>query len=307
MSLQQLLLIQPEEFLSAHWPDRPLVVHGDPGRFGPLASIDVFALMSAAPREHTCLVYLENDASWRDDLHMPIAVARRFLARGNTVEIPNTERLLPEAGRIMRSLVSELGGQDNAASVSLFHKGIGKGTPPHFDDTEVFVVQTRGRCVWRIAENPAVRYPTRCHYLAEQHPAPVELRLQLREGQALPVEMPPHHEVVEMRAGSALFLPRGYLHETLEAEDSVSLTFSTHLPTAADVFTALVGRFLQSKEGWRRPVAGLHGSPDARARAQQELEQLVTELLAGGEATLGELRSQYQLIPALRRAVRRRP
>lgn len=306
MSLHRLFGLTAPQFLERHWPDKPLVVHGDVARFGHLAGLDVDALMRAGPPEHSCLVYLENDPTWLDDMDMPMSSARRFLARGNCVEIPSMQHLLPAAAEFLRALNVDMGQLPGQGDCSLFCKSAAKGTPPHFDRTEVFVMQVKGHATWRIAPNPAVADPSKCHYLADQKPPPVELMEQLTPGQSLPREMPQDSQSVEMVAGTALFLPRGYLHETLDSEESVSLTFSTLLPTAAEVFARIVHRYLLGQAAWRRPLAGLVVDGQVSPQAVADLERLAQSLVADGGGLLDALRALQPSIPALVAAGRTR-
>lgn len=306
MSLHRLFGLTSPQFLECHWPDKPLVVAGDVARFGLLAGLEVDALMRAGPPNHACLVYLDNDPSWLDDMSMPMSSARRFLARGNCVEIPSMQRLLPEAAEFLRALNVDMGQLPGQGDCSLFCKSADKGTPPHFDRTEVFVIQVRGRTTWRIAPNPAVVDPSKCHYLADQQPPPSELTEQLTPGRVLPRDMPRDSQAVEMVAGTALFLPRGYLHETLDSDDSVSLTFSTLLPTGAEIFARMIHRHLLGRAAWRRPMAGLVVDDQVTAPALAKLERLFAEFMAGDDRTLDELRGLQPSIPALIEAGRMR-
>ena len=299
MSIARLFLMPEREFLQAYWPDKPYWVSGDPARFGELASLDVVSLMQRAPADLQCMVYLENDPSWLEDISMPVSSARRFLARGNCVEIGGLQELVPEARKILGEINKTMGQSSEFGDCSLFCKSAGKGTPPHFDRTEVFVIQLKGRCTWRIARNPAIENPTIGHYLFDSRQPPAELSIQVKKGHVLPSKMPEHSESIEMEPGMALFLPRGYLHETLKGEDSVSVTFSTILPTPAILFSKLVEFYLLGKEEWREPVVGLFENERTRAAAIDKLEGLARRFFADGGDFLEEMRAIYPLVPKM--------
>jgi 50S ribosomal protein L16 3-hydroxylase len=306
MSLHRLFGLDGPSFLERHWPAMPLVVQADVARFGALAALDVDAFMRAGPPDHPCLVYLEDDPSWLDDRDMPMASARRFLVHGNCVEIGGLQHLLPAAADVLRALNTDMGQLPDQGDCSLFCKSGGKGTPPHFDRTEVFVIQLQGRTTWRIAPNRAVSDPSKCHYLAEQQSPPAELLEQLTPGELLPRVMPDDSQVIDVVAGTALFLPRGHLHETLDSDGSVSLTFSTLLPTAAEVFARVIHRHLLGQAAWRRPMAGLLADGRVSPQSMAELERLVKALVADGDALPNALRALQPLIPALVAAGRTR-
>jgi ribosomal protein L16 Arg81 hydroxylase len=96
---------------------------------------------------------------------------------------------------------------------------------PHYDNHDVFAVQTEGEKIWRI-------YETQMDTPVDLPPATEETRQWLEQMHG------PLLTEVRMRPGDVLYLPRGQFHEALAVDGpSLHVTFSV---------TALYGRILFS-------------------------------------------------------------
>ena len=151
------------------------------------------------------------------------ALAAQY-ADGATLVLQSVHRMHPPVARFCRELAAELG-HPTQCNAYLTPGGQHQGFDYHHDTHDVFVLQVSGRKRWIVYE-PVVRLP-----LASQPQAGAHL-------------VPPGAEPlldVELEAGDALYLPRGYVHAALTTdEDSVHLTVGVLSTTWYDVLTDVV-------------------------------------------------------------------
>ena len=158
------------------------------------------------------------------DLVDPEALAAQY-ADGATLVLQSVHRLHPPVARFCRELAAELG-HPTQCNAYLTPGGQHQGFDYHHDTHDVFVLQVSGRKRW-IVHEPVVRLP-----LASQPQAGAHL---------VPDGAEPLLDV-ELEAGDALYLPRGYVHAALTTdEDSVHLTVGVLSTTWYDVLTDVVG------------------------------------------------------------------
>ena len=151
------------------------------------------------------------------------ALAAQY-ADGATLVLQSVHRMHPPVARFCRELAAELG-HPTQCNAYLTPGGQHQGFDFHHDTHDVFVLQVSGRKRW-IVHQPVVRLP-----LAHQPQAGAHL---VPEGSEPLLD-------VELEAGDALYLPRGYVHAALTTdEDSVHLTVGVLSTTWYDVLTDIV-------------------------------------------------------------------
>ncbi len=162
------------------------------------------------------------------DLVDPQALAAQY-ADGATLVLQSVHRMHPPVARFCRELATELG-HPTQCNAYLTPGGEHQGFDYHHDTHDVFVLQVSGRKRWIVYE-PVVRLPLPSQPQAGAHLVP--------EGAEPLLD-------VELEAGDALYLPRGYVHAALTTdEDSVHLTVGVLSTTWYDVLSdvaALAGR-----------------------------------------------------------------
>jgi ribosomal protein L16 Arg81 hydroxylase len=115
-----------------------------------------------------------------------------------------------------------------------------EGFPPHFDITDVFVVQIAGSKSWRI-------YPK----YADQKPLPTA-DTPWEPQRYLPIGK---GEELTMRTGDVLYIPRGGMHSAASlAEESMHLTISLAPMTYVDLLTRALAHLAKEDEALRRRV-----------------------------------------------------
>jgi hypothetical protein len=115
-----------------------------------------------------------------------------------------------------------------------------EGFPPHFDITDVFIVQIAGSKCWRIYPDYACRKPL------PTADTPWEPERYRPIGPA---------EELTLCTGDVLYIPRGVMHSAAtHAEQSMHLTIGLAPVTYADLLTAAVARLAKEDEAFRRRV-----------------------------------------------------
>ena len=177
------------------------------------------------------------------------------LLRGATIRMRNAEKFDAGLGeltqRIERRFVGRCGG-------NLYLTPPGKaGFPPHFDMTDVFVVQCSGKKHWRIYD----------HYTNKSE-------LPLAEGKWEPERFIPTEPPrdFELNRGDVLYLPRGVMHEAFCTDrESMHLTISLASLTIADLIRKAIASAAASDIELRRRV------PWIAANEAGETERLARE------------------------------
>ena len=259
------------EFLDGYWPNSPLVVHGAPER--------LFELTGALEQPGIDGVLRLPCSSLRADFR---TVEGKQASMKPT---PQDARALYQAGFTIyahdiaspglrgwrATLDEELALPPGTVKVNAFASRTGKGLITHYDSQDNFIVQVRGEKRWRIAPNTHVRYPTVNYGIGN----PMTARLRVEAPDGFPDAMPSNCQVVDMRAGSVMFLPRGYWHDAeTTGSDSVHLVLEARVPTWGDlVLFVLMAKHRLASAAWREPVLGLRCGDGFRP-------DLVPELMA---------------------------
>ena len=280
-----------EDFLG-HWPTRRAVIHGSPDRLPAFARLPSLRDVRALLDHWTGMirVFPPNESDHMSPM-VDTKTAWRLYERGFTLVFSAAEQQIPGLLPYLEHLRRDLGLPRSVWARCMIYANPTNGLlNPHFDENANFSIQLSGTKVWRLAVNEQVVHPTVGYVMTVPEPHP-ELRAQLKA--PLVRTMPADAEVVTMRAGSVMFIPRGDWHATSTPEASLSLNFTFDQPTWADVVTtALRSRLLRS-ESWRELATGIdsadataHGA--AAARLEPLLAGLAAELAGVTPATVGD-------------------
>ncbi len=154
----------------------------------------------------------------------PEALAAQY-AEGATLVLNAVHRMHPPVARFCRELAAELG-HATQCNAYLTPGGQHQGFDFHHDTHDVFVLQVSGRKRW-IVHEPVLPLPLPPQAQAGGHLVP--------EGAEPLLD-------VELEAGDALYLPRGYVHAALTTDvDSVHLTIGVLSTTWYDVLSDVAG------------------------------------------------------------------
>ena len=270
--------VSPEDFAREHWSRVPLLSRAKelPAPFEDLLSVqDVDELVA----DRALRTPFFRTVSEGGGLPLPVrtvtAGARRIgdlvdgdalaaqHAAGATLVLQSVHRMHPPVARFCRELAGQLG-HATQCNAYITPAGEHQGFDFHHDTHDVFVLQVSGRKRW-IVHEPVVRLP-----LSSQPQAGAHL---VREGAEPLMD-------VELEAGDALYLPRGYVHAALTTDEhSVHLTVGVLSTTWYDVLSDALG-LAAGEEQFRdalpvQPLAGLgEALPDLLRRAAAWLEGL---------------------------------
>lgn len=240
-----------EAFFAAAWPDEPFLVHGAPSRLRGLADVKELASAEALAKLpcHALLAQGQHLGGNRfGNIAVAPELARSLLKLGVTLYFNEPEFRSRSLWRWVRAIERDLSLPPSSIRPSAFFSARGQGARMHFDCTESFVVQLRGRKVWRFARNQHVRFPP-VNYL-EGEPVPAELKPFVKR----PMKAPRKVQRVTLKPGSVLYLPRGWWHATQTLEDSVHLDLLTAVPTWADAVRPLMEAIFARGEHWLTPA-----------------------------------------------------
>ena len=235
-ALERAVFVDAATFAAEHWSRTPLLSRAKqlPASFGDLLSPDDVDELLADRALRTPFFRTVSDGG---GLPTPVrtvtAGARRIgdlvdgdglaaqYADGATLVLQSVHRMHPPVARFCRELAAELG-HATQCNAYITPGGEHQGFDYHHDTHDVFVLQVSGRKRWIVYE-PVVRLP-----LASQPQAGAHL---------VPDGAEPLLDV-ELEAGDALYLPRGYVHAALTTDvSSVHLTIGVLSTTWYDVLT----------------------------------------------------------------------
>jgi len=199
------------------------------------------------------------------------------LRRGATIRIRNAEKFDPRLGELTKGVEQHFVGRCDG-NYYLTPPG-NPGFPPHFDTTDVFVVQCIGKKHWRIYD----------HYTNMSELPLAEAGWELERFKPT---SPPRD--FELGRGDVLYLPRGVMHEAFCTDrESMHLTISLASLTFADLLRKAIASAAATDIELRRRVPWLatDGDGNPERLAQQVKERLVR--LATDSDLSGLLRQEH--------------
>ena len=273
--------LEPGAFAAEHWSRTPLLARAGqlPSAFEDLLSVDdVDELVADRALRTPWFRTVREGGGLSAPLRSVNAGGRRvpdvvdpdgLLAQhgeGATLVLNALHRSHPPVARFCRELATELG-HPTQCNAYVTPGGDSRGFDYHHDTHDVFVLQVSGRKRWVVHE-PVLRLP---------------LPSQARAGADLVADGAEPLLDVELGAGDALYLPRGYVHAALTTDEhSVHLTIGVLSVTWRDVLEDAVA-LAAGDERFRDalpaldPQQALADVPDFLRWAASWLEQLPAE------------------------------
>ncbi|MFF0488780.1 JmjC domain-containing protein [Nocardia sp. NPDC004068] len=279
--------VTKHEFLEDYWGKATLVrQRGDRNHLGDLFSLADFdaCLMTAANRTSKILQIIPAAGSGRAPTLTAVSAIGKdrlydaFLS-GDTLRLIGVEKLWPPLGSLAAGLQEAL---DVGIGFNLFLTPPGtQAFPTHADTLDSFIVQLAGSKRWfiwdPIYERPLGSQRSHRHVQGLDW---AEEELTLRENPLL-------------EAGDVVYLPRGYFHRAVAAEElSLHLTISLHPVGWVDFFTrALELAALEDVDLRQDLPPGFVGDPRVRERMAPVFAELLERLgkTLSFEATLRSL------------------
>lgn len=263
--------LSPPRFLAEVWQRRPLLVRDAlPGFDGPLDMAGLAAL-AAEEAVESRLVRRRRGAGpgGSDDWTVedgPFAGRRlgRLGARDWTLLVQSVDAWLPEVARLAERFAFLPAWRRDDVMVS--YAATGGGVGPHVDRYDVFLLQGRGRRLWRIGPPEGSNGPER------DHP-------RLRLLAAMPVA-----EEHVLGPGDMLYLPPGVAHDGEALEPCVTYSIGLRAPAIGALATALAqeaAMTLGADALYRDPEPPIQDNPgEISPAALAEARRLVLAALA---------------------------
>jgi 50S ribosomal protein L16 3-hydroxylase len=194
---------------------------------------------------------------------------------------------LPAVMEAAEGLAADLGLPSGSVTAEVFCSDGDAGAPLHSDHDANFAVLLRGQKTWQIAENRHIRNQTalcRPNKQEEHDPTQLELADQLPFPDALPRDA----IAVDVDAGGALFLPRGWWHQTTSRGECLQVNLVVNRPMWVTALTRALERRLLRDPEWRAYTYDVFTSGERRAAAIDRFAGLLEGLRAelGAEDSL---------------------
>ncbi|HEX8436138.1 JmjC domain-containing protein [Archangium sp.] len=277
--------VPKEEFLNDYYPHRALIYHGPPERFGGLEKDPTFqnpeATLHAAKGDYILGFHHKRGSSVQAQSMFARFSALGMLQEGWSLNVDFLDQTVPALGKWMDSLQKDLGLKPGNIFCSGIISPAGSGVPKHFDSVEVFTIQLYGSKKWWWAPATEIAFPG-----TSVMPG---VKNNYRDGNMRPdyypkdisKEMPKGAKSAVMKPGSAMFMPRGWWHQTYAETLSISLNVGIRMSTGVDALTGALQSELEKLDAWRKPLP--LATPEHLASARQHLAALLKDLAANLE------------------------
>jgi ribosomal protein L16 Arg81 hydroxylase len=253
-------------FLSENWPEKPYVAEGPVERLAGLVDHDFDALVRM--RKHHTQAFFRTLDGRSTSIVVEPGQERALYDAGFTIYFHNLTS--PKLTQWVSALDEELGLVRGVTRVAAFASRRGIGLNAHYDQNDNFVCQARGSKRWKMAANTHVHHPTVGYTLG----AKVKALHEVEAPNGFPTELPEDHQVVDLRPGMVMFMPRGMWHdtETIE-EESLHFNIQSGLAMWKDAIEFLLTQTsaLYAEE-LRAPIAHLFDGEVSRDGFADELK-----------------------------------
>ncbi len=273
-------------FLSQTWPKNSLFLPADKNKLKFWSNVKVLENLEALVKHRhkkvrACLPDFDDEYS---SIHVDPSDAIKAFNNNMTLVFDSMENedetIAGSLAQIRSDLGLVTGGTENnlcKARSIVYATPAGCGTRLHFDANINFILQLQGSKRWTLSENKSVVNPTE-RFTAGAFEMSASLEKQCHA--PLLDQLPSDSLEYLMKPGCALFVPRGYWHETTTDEDSISLNFTFSQPTWADIFTKTFQQHLLTLPEWRGLADGLGGKGPRLQSGILEFEKMLKKVAA---------------------------
>jgi hypothetical protein len=260
------------EFFSRYWECQPLAIHRMAAEFyeGLLTSRDLEDIISTSDIRYPAIRLAKNGSDYPPQAYTTDVTLGRLTfngvpdvnrisleyGRGATVSLPYLHRTWAPLSSLCIRLEEAL---DYAVHANVYiTPGETAGFLPHYDTHEVLVLQIAGKKRWLIDEPPLkLPHTSQRFRAAEYTPGP-----RIME--------------IELVAGDALYLPRGYVHSTTTSEcHSAHITLGINVLTWADIAAEFLPSCVEKEEYRKALPPGFASRPELRPALKQHLMRLL--------------------------------
>ncbi|PYQ44033.1 MAG: hypothetical protein DMF77_08190 [Acidobacteria bacterium] len=224
--------LTPDRFLRRHWQKKPLLIRGAlPGFRDPITPARLLALAARADVESRLVRERGGARKWEvTDGPLPRTLTRALGPSHWTVLVQNVDAHVPAVADLIErfDFLPRWRVDDVMISLAAPRGSVG----PHVDSYDVFLLQGRGRRIWRVAER-----------FDEDHVRGLDLRV-LRGFRA-------EQEWV-LGPGDMLYLPPGVAHHGVALEKCLTYSIGFRAPAHYDLVARFLQRLLEGVDRSRR-------------------------------------------------------
>ena len=250
----------PKRFAAAYDPD-------ELARFFDLAVFETLLATERAPSTHVDVI-TGGLPKRLADLHRgsaksSLTVLSGAVRRGATIRLSDVQRFHLPLEAFVRAVAVRFAARSQM-NVYLTPPGQA-GFEPHFDTTDIFIVQCLGAKEWTLFED----YTGRVELPLLETPWDPDRFRPLSGGERL-----------SLASGDVLYIPRGVMHQArCEDQPSLHLTISIAPLTVADVLLRELNRLAESDVGLRRRLNwSVEATPEQVAAMTTGMHQRLAEL-----------------------------
>jgi ribosomal protein L16 Arg81 hydroxylase len=250
LSLSSLVApISDEEFRSRYWERRPLVVHRkDPDYYDGIVTLEDFEEAITRNPDYVKIANAatNKNASYKGVVTEGLEAVLGDMRAGSTLVLDQLHHREPKLGLLCRALAAELG---HRFQTNLYlTPSNGKGFKPHWDNHDVFILQTVGSKNWKIEKQRRV-LPGKNDTMSDEDR---ELRGDL--------------ESFVLEQGDLIYIPRGFVHAAeCGSEASLHITLGVTAVFWEDLLYAAVKAAILQDERLR------HALPPGFLQAPKDL------------------------------------
>lgn len=263
---------QAQHFLSDYWPEHVYHAHGPLSRLPALfSSLELSDFRTLASGYRGWLGFGQGARNSRmlsvQDLN-PL----HLYEIGLSVYLPDISESVPGAEAFLRQLELELGIEEGSCRITVWASPRSDGAATHFDAEDVISIQLAGEKRFEIAPMKEYAYPYGAQF-GPGVPAFNEIYPQLENG--FPEVVETEFQVIDMKPGSVLFMPRGTWHRTMAKQDSFAVSIMIRPPCLVEHFLEQLKNLLLQDPEWRRPLYGVRGNAQQRQQALERVRKVL--------------------------------
>jgi ribosomal protein L16 Arg81 hydroxylase len=239
--------VAAEEFRSRYWERQTLVIHrNDPDYYHGLFNLEEFDEVVTCEPEYVKVANAATNkgASYKGDRTEGMEAVLGDMRAGGTLVLDQLHHRHPKLRLLCRVLAAELG---HRFQTNLYlTPSSGKGFTPHWDNHDVFILQTVGSKSWKI-EKRRREIPDKIGSIADEDR---ELRGDL--------------DSFVLEQGDLIYMPRGFVHAAeCGSEPSLHITLGVTGVFWDDLLYAAVKAAILQDERLRHTLPlGFHHAPD---------------------------------------------
>lgn len=268
-------------FMRDYWPRKFYATTASSDRYHPLYEIPALNSTPLLLDKYASPVTLLR----HDGFHTRVADGRTalpFYRQGFTCYLRDVAKYVPELQPIVAGLGREIGLPGSEIKCELFCSTGVSGASMHSDYDINFQLILRGHKRWMVAANENIVNQTSI-CLPDRLMPPDSLQRKLAHTLPFPEEMPDDAITIDLEAGGAVFLPRGFWHQTEAIGDCLSLNFVVKGPHWISVLCRALENELINDAAWRDFAYGVCGD---EARRQEATASFATLLASFRETYL---------------------